>query len=92
MLFRFFSLETASALLALPVFFALSAPAFAYDNDEQALRIRDTVADPSVPLAWDRRHKPDTWRYREDGYDRDWRPCGKRFYWNGDECVKKRRR
>lgn len=80
------------SLIALALGTAAATPAFAYDNDEQALRLRDTVADPSVPLAWDRRARPETWRYRYDGYDRDVRHCGKRYYWNGDDCVKKRRR
>lgn len=79
-------------LMVLALGMAAATPAGAYDNDEQALRLRDTVADPSVPLAWDRRAHPETWRYRYDGYDRDVRHCGKRYYWNGDECVKKRRR
>ena len=79
------------AAAALPLMAAaLTAPAHAYDNDEQALRVRDMIADPSVPLAWDRRHQPETWRYRYD--DRDARHCGKRYYWNGDDCVRKRRR
>ena len=85
-------ITSALAALAMPVLLATAADAGPRyrDNDEQALRIRDTVADPSVPLAWDRRHRPETWRYREDGYDRD-RYCGKRYFWNGDECVRKRR-
>lgn len=78
------------ALLTLSLGCAISTPAAAYDNDEQALRVRDMIADPSVPLAWDRRARPETWRYRDDG--RDVRSCGKRAYWNGDECVRKRRR
>lgn len=76
--------------MALALGMAAATPAGAYDNDEQALRLRDTVADPSVPLAWDRRAQPETWRYRYESYDV--RQCGKRYYWNGDECVKKRRR
>ena len=68
------------AAAAMPLLLALGAGgAAAYDNDEQALRIRDTVADPSVPLAWDRRHHPETWRYRRHievyGYHDG---CGKR--------------
>lgn len=90
------SLKTPSAkalsLIAVVLALGAATPAVAYDNDEQALRLRDTVADPSVPLAWDRRAHPETWRYRYDGYDRDVRHCGKRYYWNGDECVRKRRR
>ena len=81
---------TLLAALTLSLGVTAAVPAQAYDNDEQALRVRDMIADPSVPLAWDRRHRPETWRYREDGYDRD-RYCGKRYFWNGDECVRKRR-
>lgn len=78
------------ALVALPLLFGTWAgPASAHDNDEQALRLRDTVADPSVPLAWDRRHHPETWRYRSER--RYAVRCGKRAYWDGDECVLKRR-
>lgn len=77
------------AAIALPLTLGLGVKgAAAYDNDEQALRLRDTVADPSVPLAWDRRDHPDTWRYKRTtrgGY------CGKRAYWDGAECVLKRR-
>lgn len=70
---------------------AASTPVLAYDNDIQGLRMRDALADPSVPLAWDRRARPETWRnvYDDESYGRR---CGKRYYWNGDECVRKRRR
>ena len=54
-----------------------TAPALAYDNDDQALRVRDMLADPSVPLAWDRRHKRVTFSiYLDD--ERPPRRCGKR--------------
>jgi hypothetical protein len=75
------------AALALPMVWGSDAKA--YDNDEQALRLRDTLADPSVPLAWDRRHHPETWRYRAS-LRHDY--CGRRAYWNGEECVRVRRR
>jgi hypothetical protein len=78
------------AALTLSLGVTAAIPAQAYDNDEQALRVRDMIADPSVPLAWDRRARPETWRYRYA--DRDMPYCGKRAYWNGDECVRKRRR
>ena len=78
------------ALSALPFMAALAAGQAYADNDEQALHLRDTVADPSVPLAWDRRHHPETWRYRTP--KRHYvSHCGKRYYWDGDECVRKRR-
>jgi len=78
------------AIAALP-FLATLAPGQAQaDDDEQALRLRDTVADPSVPLAWDRRHHPETWRYRTPKRHHASR-CGKRYYWNGGKCVLKRR-
>lgn len=84
---------TPALALVLPLLGVPAAvPAAAHDNDEQALRIRDTVADPSVPLAWDRRHHLETWRYRYDGYERDIPSCGRHAYWDGDECVRKRRR
>ena len=78
------------AIAALPFMAALAAGQAYADNDEQALRLRDTVADPSVPLAWDRRHHPETWRYRTDKRHYASR-CGKRSYWDGDEGVRKRR-
>ncbi|MEQ1715479.1 MAG: hypothetical protein ABL907_05765 [Hyphomicrobium sp.] len=80
------------AVIALPMLVALGAgQAAAYDNDEQALRLRDTVSDPSVPVVWDRRHHPETWRYKHRGEYRYARGCGRRAYWDGDECVMKRR-
>ncbi|MCB1483773.1 MAG: hypothetical protein KDJ17_02645 [Hyphomicrobiaceae bacterium] len=79
---------TMFAIAAMPFFAVLgSGQSQAYeDNDEQALRLRDTVADPSVPLAWDRRYHPETWRYKS--YKSS---CGKKRYWNGYKCVLKRR-
>ena len=79
-------------LAALALGLAAATPASAYDNDVQGLRMRDALADPSVPLAWDRRARPETWRYRHNGYGRYSGYCGKRHYWNGDECVRKRYR
>ncbi|HMN38475.1 MAG TPA: hypothetical protein PKD49_12320 [Hyphomicrobium sp.] len=79
------------AVAAVPFMAALATDqALAYDNDEQALRLRDTVADPSVPLAWDRRYQHESWRYRIHKRNHATR-CGKRYYWDGDECVRKRR-
>jgi len=80
------------AAAALPLMAAaLTAPAHAYDNDEQALRVRDMIADPSVPLAWDRRHKRETFSiYLDDDRPHAAR-CGRHAYWDGDECVRKRR-
>lgn len=89
------SLVRTGALIALPILAALAGsgvttPAHAYDDDTQALRVRDMLADPSVPLAWDRRHRREAWRYQYDD-DRPVRRCGKRYYWDGDECVRRRR-
>ena len=78
-----------AAAAVLPLLANVSA-AQAYDNDDQELRMRDTVADPQVPLPWDRRDHPETWRYRYDS-DQAGRRCGKRAYWDGDECVLKQR-
>ena len=81
-----------AALVALPLLMAAGASqAYAYDNDDQALRLRDIVADPSVPLAWDRRHHEGYsygYSHRSRVYASD---CGRRRYWDGDECVLKRR-
>ena len=42
------TLAKVAALVALPLLMAASAgQAYAYDNDDQALRLRDIVADPS---------------------------------------------
>lgn len=88
---KLFTILPALAVSALLATGASAGPRH-YDNDDQALRVRDMVADPSVPLAWDRRHRPETWRYRFDGYDRDVRHCSRNRYWDGEECVRKRRR
>lgn len=80
------------AAAALPLVVAgMTAPARAYDNDDQALRVRDMIADPSVPLAWDRRHHRETFSvYLDD--DRPHRVrCGRHSYWDGDECVRRHR-
>lgn len=85
-------ITTAFAAMAFPLMAgAFGGAALAYDNDEQALRVRDMIADPSVPLAWDRRHHPETWRYRHHRHHRYADRCGRRAYWDGDECVLKRR-
>ena len=81
-----------AALVALPLLMAAGASqAYAYDNDDQALRLRDIVADPSVPLAWDRRHH-EGYSYGYSHRSRVYASgCGHRRYWDGDECVLKRR-
>ncbi len=86
------------AVIALPLLMSCAAaPASAYDNDDQALRLRDIVADPSVPLAWDRRHRDG---YGDGGYSYGYgsrvygsrhHRCGSHAYWDGDDCVLKRR-
>ena len=70
----------------------VASPTNAYESDAQSLRVHDMIADPSVPLAWDHRRHPETWAYRHHHQEhRIAVRCGKRAYWDGDECILKRR-